>query len=204
MIFRNSVDEFKTEKEKYLSGNIIQRFLINKFLSDLDETLESLLSTNLLVLDAGCGIGITIRHLKKYNKNLNIAGLDLLLKSLIYAQKLNEDVTFFNANLYNMPFRDNSLDIVISTETLEHLENPERALKEIKRVAKKYCIICVPYEPFFSIANLLRFKYLKTLGNYPGHIYKWDIKQFKKLLNIHFKKINIKISALWIIASCEK
>ncbi|MDP3026551.1 MAG: methyltransferase domain-containing protein [Nanoarchaeota archaeon] len=42
-------------------------------------------------------------------------------------------------------------DIVIATEVLEHLENPVDAIKKFKKLSKKYILISVPNEPFFSL-----------------------------------------------------
>jgi len=42
---------------------------------------------------------------------------------------------------HNLPFRDNSLDVVLAFELVEHLKEPRRALKEIKRTLKKKGIL---------------------------------------------------------------
>jgi len=98
------------------------------------------------------------------------------------------------ASLYNLPFRANYFDTVLCSEVLEHLDKPEKALSELKRVSNKYCIICVPYEPYFSIANLLRMQYLKSLGNYSGHIQRWGKKAFRQFLSKQFSEVKIQKS----------
>ena len=50
-----------------------------------------------------------------------------------------------------LAFKDHSFDIVLCLEVLEHIKNPIKALKELRRVAKNQLILSVPYEPFFTI-----------------------------------------------------
>jgi len=45
-------------------------------------------------------------------------------------------------------------DIVIATEVLEHLTDPIFAIQKIKAIARKFIVISVPNEPFFSLFRL--------------------------------------------------
>lgn len=71
---------------------------------------------------------------------------------------MNPSVEHIQGDITRMPFCDHSFDIVICTEVLEHLEKPGAALKELKRVAKKFILITVPHEPWFCLGNLLVLK----------------------------------------------
>ena len=92
----------------------------------------------------------------------------------------------------------------MASEVLEHLEKPNEAIKEVKRVTKKYCLFSVPNEPYWRIANIIRGAYIKDLGNTPGHIQHWNQNQFKNMLKKHFKNVKVKNSILWNLALCEK
>ena len=47
---------------------------------------------------------------------------------------------------YTLPFKDSSIDLLISNSVLEHVEYPEKVLDEAKRVIKKdgHFYLCVP------------------------------------------------------------
>jgi ubiquinone/menaquinone biosynthesis C-methylase UbiE len=51
--------------------------------------------------------------------------------------KLPKNVTLVNADVHNLPFKDDYFDYVITTEAFHHYHNQERALSEMKRVVKK-------------------------------------------------------------------
>lgn len=57
-------------------------------------------------------------------------------------------------DILNLTYSDNEFDTVVCLETLEHTLDPVRAIKELKRVAKKRIIISVPNEPWFSLSRL--------------------------------------------------
>jgi SAM-dependent methyltransferase len=81
-----------------------------------------------LLLDGGAG---NCKH-KSFFPHVNVVALDLgQTKRRRYGEI---DVA---GNLYAMPYRDNCFDAVINVEVLEHLEEPEVALREIFRVLKR-------------------------------------------------------------------
>lgn len=90
------------------------------------------------VLDLGCADG---RIIDKINAAYKI-GIDFVIQPL---QDVKTKV--YASNISNLPFDDNSFDLVISSEVLEHLDTKPfiSALKEMNRVSSKYIIISVPY-----------------------------------------------------------
>ena len=44
-------------------------------------------------------------------------------------------------------------DIVVASNILEHVPDPVKAIKKIKKLAKRYIFISVPYEPFYTISR---------------------------------------------------
>jgi len=49
-------------------------------------------------------------------------------------KKRYKELKLIRADAHNLPFKNNSFDLVICTEVLEHVVNPEKVLGEIKRV----------------------------------------------------------------------
>jgi hypothetical protein len=111
-----------------------------------------------------------------------------------------KEKTILKANLINLPFKDNSFDIITAQEVLEHLDNAtfKRALNEITRVARKYVIISVPHEEvpigeghkqFFSKQKLYQLFPYEVINT---HLFgkRWGYRGFRKFLGrIHRKPL---------------
>lgn len=186
---------------KYESKNPIVKILMSKFFEDLNFCLDSIEVNN--ILDVGCGEGYITRRIKEHKKGINIEGIDYYGDVIEIARKNCPEIKFLQGSVYDLPYGDGTFDLLVSSEVLEHLEEPERAINEIKRISKKYCIITVPNEPYFRIANMIRFKYMSSFGNTPGHIQNWTKKDFENLLGKYFSNVSIRTSTLWQIALCE-
>lgn len=134
------------------------------------------------VLDVGCGEGFTLKQFEDKKIGKNLVGVDNLRTAISIGKKIHPNLDLSKGDVYNLEFADSSFDLVLCTEVLEHLEDPKKAINEMKRVSKKYLVFSVPNEPFFILANLLRGKYLKTLGNHPEHINHWTMWGFNNFL----------------------
>jgi ubiquinone/menaquinone biosynthesis C-methylase UbiE len=58
----------------------------------------------------------------------------------------NRGLNFFLADAHHLPFRDESFDLAVLGDTLEHVRDPVQVLKEAYRVCKVKLLITVPLE----------------------------------------------------------
>lgn len=178
-----------TNYQKHASVNPIQRFLIDNFYSQLIRIIKPIKPKR--ILDVGCGEGFTLIKIKHAKIGEKFEGVDDSAEALDIGKKLNPKLNIKMGDIYKLPYEDNAFDLIICTEVLEHLGAPEKALLELKRVSSKYIILSVPNEPFFTLANFFRGKYLKTFGNHPEHINHWPAVAFKKFLRNNGIKISV-------------
>jgi len=82
------------------------------------------------ILDNGCGIGLLYEKIEAEK----IVGLDLSSEMLRHARKFSDQLVLGNSQ--QLPFKDNSFDLVFCRSLLHHLPDPELAVKEIARVLK--------------------------------------------------------------------
>lgn len=110
--------------------------------------LVSYLRPGVSLLDCGCGPGTITAGLANLIAPGQVTGIDKeagqLDRASAYAR--NQDVTnvhFQEADIYQLPFQDESFDVVFMHALLQHLQNPLKALKEAIRVLKPGGIIGV-------------------------------------------------------------
>ena len=169
-----------TNHLKHSNSNPIQKFLINNFYRTLYKTVKPVRPVK--ILDVGCGEGVTIVKLKQSKIGKIYEGVDNSEAELKIGRKAYPGIDIKLGDIYDLKYKDGSFDLVICTEVLEHLQNPKRAVAELKRVSSKYVLFSVPNEPFFVLANFLRGKYLTRFGNHPEHINHWTNIGFKYFL----------------------
>ncbi len=166
--------------KKHTSKNPLQRFLIDRFQDSVAAEVKKLKPESLL--SVGCGEGFDLKHVISFFKPRRVVGVDFDNGALKYARMQLPGVNFKKANATRLPFKDKEFDLVLALEVIEHIKEFEKVLDEIKRVAKKFALITVPWEPCFSFIGLLRGKYIKRLGRHPEHVNAWSKKAFLQVL----------------------
>jgi len=88
------------------------------------------------VLEAGCGTGAQTVTLVANSPGAQITSVDVSAESLARAKERAPSVEFHQADIFELPFADDSFDHVFVCFVLEHLERPVTALKRLQRVLK--------------------------------------------------------------------
>jgi len=91
------------------------------------------------VLDVGCGKGVLAGELSASHRT---TAVDILVDPAIRTAFPN--VRFLEANAECLPFEDRSFDTVVCTHTLEHVLDLPKAIRELRRVARRRIIVVVP------------------------------------------------------------
>ena len=177
--------------------NLTTRKITQQFVKTL--LLEIKLLKPKIILDVGCGTGY-ITNIISNELDSTVIGCDVDNKRIAFAHS-NFGQEVIICDITCLPFKNDSFDLIIASEILEHINCIDEALKEIKRIAQKDIIITVPNEPFFRIANFFRGKNLTRFGNPPDHVNHYTKKTLYQLLDRYFSNISIKTNGfLWILA----
>lgn len=89
------------------------------------------------LLDAGCGTGAMLGMFRKEYPDRNYTGVDLSEKMIETAgRKHMEGIHFVAGDCENLPFADNSFDVVTCSMSFHHYPNPERFFASLRRVLR--------------------------------------------------------------------
>jgi methionine biosynthesis protein MetW len=135
------------------------------------------------ILEIGCGYGVLLSKIKSNFKK----GIESNQYAVSICQKKGLDVSFDENVEKKINFPDNCFDYIIMNELIEHLHNPNAALKECYRLLKNggKVIITTPAKNFL-VRNLDK-----------SHFSEMSIKELtNNLRNNNFKVTNIEVSGI--------
>ncbi|HWK79403.1 MAG TPA: class I SAM-dependent methyltransferase [Thermomicrobiales bacterium] len=198
--YAGAVDVDTSNYRKHMSENPVQRRLIDRFHKKITKIVSDLHPST--ILDAGCGEGFVADIFFKAMPTVSITGFDVLEDSVKLAALRNPRGTFTLGDIYNIDHPDDSFDVVVCFEVLEHLHEPDRALKELARVARHAVVMSVPHEPFFCLANAARGKNLDQTprGSDPDHRNFWSREAFGLFVEQELDLTTLTGSMPWTIA----
>lgn len=189
---------------KYTTYNPVGRFLVNSFLADLLRLVRRSGASE--VHDIGCGEGFLSTMLGRHG--FRVRGCDVAPAAVAAATRRAADLSlptpFAVADLYDLTAGRDDAELVICCEVLEHLSDPEQALRLLARLARPHLIVSVPREPLWRILNVGRGRYLRHLGNTPGHLQHWSKGAFLSLLERHFEICEVRTPIPWTMALCRR
>tara|TARA_B100000989_G_scaffold289453_1_gene261344 strand:+ start:427 stop:1158 length:732 start_codon:yes stop_codon:yes gene_type:complete len=128
---------FESNIEKNFWWFKVRRFFFSR-------EIIKLINKNQTILDIGSSSGSNLRMLEEMGYQ-NYTGLDPSIEAIKQCKKKGF-TKIVRGNACNLPFKSSSIDFIIASDVIEHIENDKLALSEIHRVLKKnsYAIITVP------------------------------------------------------------
>lgn len=191
--------------DKYGSKNPIVKWMMKNFESSLSGFIDQV--TPQSIHEIGCGEGYWI--LDWNEKGIAARGSDFSsdVISLAKENAKTRDLPtslFSTKSIYNVTAAEDTADLIVCCEVLEHLEQPQLALEKLQEIVQSHLIVSVPREPIWCTLNLARGKYLSTLGNTPGHIQHWSKRSFIRLISNYFEVIDVNSPLPWTMLLCKK
>ena len=112
------------------------------------------------VLEVGVGTGFSIPH---YPANVEVAAIDLCPEMIAVAARkrlprAHARVSLLAMDAHDLAFRDNSFDVLLFPHSLGVMEDPQRVLSEIARVARNGAELRILHTFEWSNATLKRFE----------------------------------------------
>ena len=134
------------------------------------------------VLDLGCGVGYGSALLAA--KAEQVYALDNSLGALTSGRQGHSNIRFLQGDGAALPLRDNSIDVVVAFEVIEHLEHWAEMLSEAARVLKADGQLLV------STPNRVYYQASRSEPN-PFHVHEFDFPEFEAALEKEFQSVRI-------------
>lgn len=179
-----------TNYQKHTTGNPISRLFLDNFFNTVIVIIKPFKPET--ILDVGCGEGFTLTRLKKEKIGKKLEGIESEDTAISLGKKMHPDLIIKKGSIYTLPYKDNSFDLVLCTEVLEHLEKPREGLRELIRTSSKFVLLTVPNEPYFTIQRFIRGKNILKLGDHPEHIQHWTSSSFQEFVSKEKIQITVK------------
>lgn len=160
---------------------------VDFFVKQLSEFDSGISPDNRLALDIGCRGGALTDQLKPWAKWV---GVDVDPSALEEARKRGLDCQQMDIAV-DLDFKDNSFDLVVMTEVLEHLPYPLITLTEIHRILKpgksSMFLGSVPID--YHLRRRLAVLAGRRLEGDPTHIHSFSYQELKELLEHYFESV---------------
>lgn len=191
--------------DKYGSRNPFVRWIMKGFSATLSRLVEKVNPGT--IHEIGCGEGYWVLHWNR--QGIEARGSDFSEKVINLARDNAKDegvspIVFNQSSIYDVKSGRDSADLIVCCEVLEHLERPEAGLAALMGVATDYVILSVPREPIWRGLNIVRGKYLASLGNTPGHIQHWSTVKFTDLVVRYFDIVEVQTPLPWTMLLCRQ
>ncbi len=181
-------------EERYIKNNFIIRFVEGKRVRDL---LKGLDRTEKEILEMGCGNGFILSKINFGNKT----GVDFSKTAIDSCKKKFKDSKGFKFVYGNIEKIDlkKKFDVVLCSEVLEHVNNPEKVINNLIKHSSKKILISVPNDKLTDFLKklLIRLRlfdlFFKGLPRETNewHLHNFTFNSLKELLKDKVEAIKI-------------
>lgn len=164
----------------YHSKNPFEQLLWQKKLATMTELFHSIPYNT--VLDIGCGDGAGIETIRS---TASYTGIDISPTQLAYVKsqlpRLKKIHTgplkLIQHDATTLPFKNQSMDLLIACDVLEHVLRPEQLLREMKRVVKPngFIFVSIPNEPIWELLRTLLLRFPARSPDHLSYIQETDV-----------------------------
>ena len=178
------VDTGERHRRKYENRNPIQVYVLDRLHDAIASEIRTLAPAR--TVEFGCGEGYLVERLLHRGVELpDFVGIDLREDALREARQRCPQMQFLSQDLLTWNAPPASFDLVLASEVLEHLPDPDLHLARLVELCAGHLLLTVPYEPWFRLANLARGRDIRRLGNHPEHVNQWGMRSFTRFVERH-------------------
>lgn len=175
-------------RSHYNSTNLVERWLW----SQKKRVIKSILNRLKIktIIDLGCGDGGLIETI---NHKVRYTGIDISPTQVASAKDFvrkngRKNTKIYKGDVTKLDFSDNSFDVALVCDIVEHILSPEKLFSEVKRVVKRdgYIIFSIPNELLLQIIRILLLRFPPRSPDHLHAIFRSDIHRRFSVLKEFF------------------
>lgn len=140
-----------------------------RLIEEITDHVAPLTTEAARVIDVGCGVGDLLVALRRRCPSIVTYGCDFSEKAIAGAQERLPDGEFLKHAISRLPYGSQAFEVVLCTDTLEHLEQPGQVVEELVR-------ICVPGGVVAIVVPD------GDVDDFSGHLWFWSEKSLGRFL----------------------
>lgn len=143
-IDRNRVGRaFHQQADEYDRHATVQKRVVDRLMSLAQSHVFNVPAA---ILDIGCGTGQLLSSLACRYPDSRLYGLDLAYNmTRCSAERLGAEATLVNGDAVQLPFRDSVLDLVVSTSTLQWIDDLDLFFRQCHRILRPGGLLCIAF-----------------------------------------------------------
>ena len=133
------------------------------------------------ILDTGCGEGVTLEKLVRLFPDCQVEGIDADPLNIEICRRHHLPVQ--KGDVYGLPFSDGVFDCCVFMEVIEHLDDPQQALRELARITRPggRLLILYPVDWVMLLARIACLRFREAAFD-PGHVRQWNTWSLARML----------------------
>ncbi len=167
---------FKVERDHWWYKGV--RTIVKETIKDYLPAMKP--AEKLRILDAGCGTGITFNYFQELG---DITGIDISPLALDFCQRRGIK-KLCRADSSKLPFKNNSFDLIIALDLLEHIENDSQVIAEFHRILRPDGLLllnCPALQSLWSHHDVAMMHFRRYSKKMMLNLFKTDLFSLKKL-----------------------
>ena len=203
------IDKENLQSNAYIdSNNLSKRVALYEYTVPRYSVTEEVVRTLKIegsesILDVGCGDGKLLINLRIGAGHKGpLVGLDIsegiVNEAAKNADSSNANIFFRKADVQSLPFPDEHFDVVTACHMIYHVQDVDKALKEMTRVLKpkgQFVLSANSVKSKIEVLRPLKEKVAKkfNLTSFPDTTVRFNIESGEELLQKYFKNLTLKI-----------
>jgi len=195
--------------QKGVKKNMLQKLWHKNKLKNVINSIKLKHANPFNILDVGSASGWFLYELKKEFRNSDCVGIDVYKKAVDYGKERYKNIKLLTADAHDIPFKNGAFEIIVCCEVLEHVENPELVIKEMKRVLKRTGSIIVEIDTGNWLFKLIWYFWTNLRKGVwrDSHVHSFSVEKLKRLFlknGLKIKKMKIFNLSMAVVFVLEK